>query len=127
MSLLFSQLYGLELTKFKNRDKYMLTGIFSLSLIIVIVAIVRVVKIRATTRHVDPIWLALWSTVEASVGQSPSPITYPRRKTKKIANTLQPSLSHASPPSVSSTSATATIEHPSRANLSDPPTFPMAQ
>ena len=49
-----------------------LASIFSLSVLIIIVAIIRVVQTSATTQHVDPVWLALWSMIEASVGKSPS-------------------------------------------------------
>lgn len=52
-----------------RKEKLALTGIFSLSLLIIIVAIIRVVQTSATTQHVDPVWLALWSMIEASVGK----------------------------------------------------------
>ena len=51
-----------------RKEKLALTGIFSLGILVIIVAIIRVVQTSATTQHVDPVWLALWSMVEASVG-----------------------------------------------------------
>ena len=56
--------------KLKSRQKVALFSIFSLGVIIIIFALVRVIETRATTKHVDPIWLALWSMLEASIGKS---------------------------------------------------------
>ncbi|MCJ1460585.1 hypothetical protein MMC28_010967 [Mycoblastus sanguinarius] len=64
MALLLRQLWGLHTNV---KQKAALAGIFSLGAIIVIIAIVRVVEIKATIQHVDPVWLALWSAIEASV------------------------------------------------------------
>ena len=58
---------GLRITR---REKLALTSIFSLSAIVIIVAIIRVVQTSATTQHVDPVWLALWSSIESSVGKA---------------------------------------------------------
>ena len=47
-----------------------LAALFCLGFFIVAVALVRVFQTRATKRHhVDPIKLALWSQIEASVGK----------------------------------------------------------
>ena len=53
----------------KSRQKVALVSIFSLGIIIIVFALVRVIETRATTKHVDPIWLALWSMLEASIGK----------------------------------------------------------
>ncbi|CAF9914635.1 hypothetical protein IMSHALPRED_001966 [Imshaugia aleurites] len=45
-----------------------LAALFCLGFFIIAVALVRVFQTRATkTRHADPVWLALWSQIEASV------------------------------------------------------------
>ncbi|KAL8737493.1 MAG: hypothetical protein Q9181_001623 [Wetmoreana brouardii] len=49
------------------KEKLALGAIFSVGLIKITFAVIRVVKIGATARHVNPIWLALWSMIEASV------------------------------------------------------------
>lgn len=47
-----------------------MAGIFSLSVLVIAFAVVRVIQSRPTTKqHVDPVWLALWSMIEASVGK----------------------------------------------------------
>ena len=47
-----------------------LAALFCLGFFIIAVALVRVFQTRATKEHhVDPIWLALWSQIEASVGK----------------------------------------------------------
>lgn len=51
-----------------RRQKLALTVIFSLAFIVIVFAIVRVVEISPSSEHVDPIWLALWSMVEGSIG-----------------------------------------------------------
>lgn len=68
-----------------RKQKAGLAAIFSLGFFIIAVALVRVFQTRATKEHhVDPIWLALWSQIEASVGKlhSPSP-SPPFLSTKK--------------------------------------------
>ena len=55
--------------RINRKEKIALASIFSLSAIVIIVAIIRVTQISATTQHVDPVWLALWSMIEASVGK----------------------------------------------------------
>ena len=52
-----------------RKEKAALASIFSLSVIVIVVAIIRVVQTSATTQHVDPVWLALWSSIESSVGK----------------------------------------------------------
>ncbi|MCJ1259438.1 hypothetical protein MMC24_007275 [Lignoscripta atroalba] len=70
MALPLRLLWGLQIT---TRQKLALAGIFSLGLVIIVFAIVRVIETSASTHHVDPIWLALWSMVEASVDKLISP------------------------------------------------------
>ena len=65
MALPLRLLWGLHVTR---GQKAALGAIFGLGAIIIVFAIVRVIYTKATTHHVDPIWLALWSMVEASVG-----------------------------------------------------------
>lgn len=62
--------FGLRLLKnlhISRKEKVALGAIFSVGLIKIAFAVVRVVKIGASARHVNPIWLALWSMIEASV------------------------------------------------------------
>ncbi|KAL8681678.1 MAG: hypothetical protein Q9186_002195 [Xanthomendoza sp. 1 TL-2023] len=49
------------------KEKIALGTIFSVGLIKITFAVIRVVKIGASAKHVNPIWLALWSMIEASV------------------------------------------------------------
>lgn len=49
------------------KEKFALGAIFSVGVIKITFAIIRVVKIGASSQHVNPIWLALWSMIEASV------------------------------------------------------------
>ncbi|KAL8733325.1 MAG: hypothetical protein Q9166_002149 [cf. Caloplaca sp. 2 TL-2023] len=49
------------------KEKLALGAIFSVGLIKITFAVIRVVRIGASARHVNPIWLALWSMIEASV------------------------------------------------------------
>lgn len=51
------------------RQKFALGVIFSLGFIIIAFALVRVVQTGASAMHVNPIWLAVWSMIEASVGK----------------------------------------------------------
>ena len=61
-----------------RKQKAGLTALFCLGFFIIAVAFVRVFKTRATKEHhVDPVWLALWSQIEASVGKhTPSPFPH---------------------------------------------------
>ena len=55
-----------------------LAALFCLGFFIVAVALVRVLQTRATKKHhVDPIKLALWSQIEASVGKRARDIVGP--------------------------------------------------
>lgn len=55
-----------------KKQKAGLAALFCLGFFIIAVALVRVFQTRATkSHHVDPIWLALWSQIEASVGTYP--------------------------------------------------------
>jgi len=67
MALPLYQLWGLQINR---KQKAGLAGMFCLGLIVILVAIVRFIQTNATTQHVDPVWLALWSMIEASVGKS---------------------------------------------------------
>ena len=66
MALPLRLLWNLRVNR---KQKAALVTIFSLGCIIIVFAIVRVVEIQASTHHVDPVWLALWSMIEASVGE----------------------------------------------------------
>ena len=60
-----------------RRQKAGLTALFCLGFLIIAVALVRVFQTRATKeKHADPVWLALWSQIEASVGEH-APQTFP--------------------------------------------------
>lgn len=52
-----------------RQSKTALVTVFSLGFIIIIFAIIRVIATKASIHHVDPVWLALWSMIEASVGE----------------------------------------------------------
>ena len=85
-----------------RKQKLALAAIFSLGGIVIIVTIVRVVEIKATTQHVDPVWLALWSMIEASVGMQCSrpnkskPPVSPHKSKPPLFN--QNSSNHLLPP-----------------------------
>ena len=64
MALGLRLLWNLRITK---KEKLALGTIFSVGFIKIAFAAIRVVKIGASSKHVNPIWLALWSMVEASV------------------------------------------------------------
>ncbi|KAL8845948.1 MAG: hypothetical protein Q9221_008927 [Calogaya cf. arnoldii] len=49
------------------REKIALGAVFMVGLIKIIFAVIRVVRIGPSATHVNPIWLALWSMIEASV------------------------------------------------------------
>ena len=66
MALPLRLLWGL---KVNLQQKIALAAIFSLGFIIIAFAVVRVVETGATFKHVNPMWLALWSMIEASVGK----------------------------------------------------------
>lgn len=51
----------------KKKQKLALAAVFSLAIVIIVVAIVRIVEINPMFKYVDPVWLALWSMTEASV------------------------------------------------------------
>ena len=63
---------GLGLRLLRNlqvrlKEKLALGAAFSVGVIKIIFAVIRVVKIGPSAAHVNPIWLALWSMIEASV------------------------------------------------------------
>ncbi|KAL8711637.1 MAG: hypothetical protein Q9220_004047 [cf. Caloplaca sp. 1 TL-2023] len=64
MSLGLRLLHNLKISL---KEKLMLGAVFSVGLIKIAFAVIRVVKVGASAEHVNPIWLALWSMVEASV------------------------------------------------------------
>ena len=64
MALPLRLLWGL---KVNLQQKVALAAIFSLGFIVIAFAVVRVVETGATFKHVNPMWLALWSMIEASV------------------------------------------------------------
>ena len=66
MALPLRLLWGL---KVNSHQKAALAAIFSLGFIVIAFAVVRVVETSATFKHVNPMWLALWSMIEASVGR----------------------------------------------------------
>lgn len=51
----------------RRNEKLALGAIFSVGFIKIAFAVVRVVKIGVSATHVNPIWLALWTMIEASV------------------------------------------------------------
>lgn len=56
-----------------RKQKAGLATLFCLGFFINAVALVRVFQTRATKPHqADPVWLALWSQIEASVGEHSS-------------------------------------------------------
>ena len=64
MGLGIRLLWNLQIT---FREKIALGAIFSVGLIKITFAIIRVVKLGPSAAHVNPIWLAQWSMIEASV------------------------------------------------------------
>lgn len=72
-------LWGLRV----NRTQTLaLVVIFSLVVIVIVFAIVRVVEISPSSGYVDPIWLVLWSMTEGSVGK----LLKAHMKNEKVAN-----------------------------------------
>ncbi|KAF7512469.1 hypothetical protein GJ744_001404 [Endocarpon pusillum] len=49
------------------RSKIALAGIFSLTVFVMIFAIVRVVTIRSHSTQMDPTWMFMWNFVEQTV------------------------------------------------------------
>jgi len=66
MALPLRLLWNLQINR---QQKSTLAAIFSLGFVVIVFAIVRVIETSASIHHVDPIWLALWSMIEASVGE----------------------------------------------------------
>lgn len=65
MALPLRMLWKLQI---KRKQKFALAAVFSLAIFIIVFAIVRIIEINPIFKHVDPLWLALWSMTEASVG-----------------------------------------------------------
>lgn len=55
------------------RQKLILIGIFSLTVVVIIVAIIRVAIIKPENGYIDVSWLYVWSSVEVSTGINPPP------------------------------------------------------
>jgi hypothetical protein len=51
------------------RKKLALIGIFSLTVIVIVFAIVRVAVVTSYTKQSDVTWLYVWSNIEMSVGK----------------------------------------------------------
>lgn len=66
MALPLRLLWNLQINR---QQKSALAAIFSLGFVVIVFAVVRVIETSASIHHVDPIWLALWSMIEASVGK----------------------------------------------------------
>ena len=102
-----------------RKQKAGLAALFSLGFFIIAVAFVRVFQTRATKEHhVDPIWLALWSQIEASVGKHhrtliPSPLL-------KI-HSVQLSWCHAFPLSVGCSTGAPAPNQPTKDGTHHPP------
>ena len=52
-----------------RKRKTGLAAIFLLGFLDIIFATIRVIETSASVRHVDVVWLGLWSMIEASVGE----------------------------------------------------------
>lgn len=64
--------------KINARQKLALTGIFSLTVITMMFAIIRVAVVTRQTRaNPDSTWLYLWSAIEPPVGKSYTPLWAP--------------------------------------------------
>lgn len=50
------------------RQKLILIGIFSVTVVVIIIAIIRVTIIKPENGYIDVSWLYLWSNVEVSTG-----------------------------------------------------------
>lgn len=66
MALPLRVLWDLQINR---QQKSALAAIFSLGFVVIVFAVVRVIETSASIHHVDPIWLGLWSMIEASVGK----------------------------------------------------------
>ena len=66
MGLLLALLWDLKMDR---KPKLAIAAVFCLSGIVVIFAVIRAIVISPETGHIDPVWLALWSMIEASVGE----------------------------------------------------------
>lgn len=56
------------------RQKLILIGIFSVTIVVIIVAIIRVTIINDGNGNIDVSWVYLWSNVEVSTCMYPLPI-----------------------------------------------------
>ncbi len=69
--VIFLPIHLLWRAKITRRQKLLLSGIFSLSVVIIIVAIVRVaVNTPKPGQQLESTWVFLWSFIESSVGTS---------------------------------------------------------
>lgn len=96
MALPLRELWNLRINR---QQKSVLAAIFSLGFVVIVFAVVRVIETSASIHHVDPIWLALWSMIEASVGKQrlrlpsnePSP-NRPWDSCRRVLSSLSPGL-----------------------------------
>ena len=56
------------------RKKLALTGLFSITVIIMLFAIIRVVVVSSDSHRLDQTWLYLWSSVEQTVCKYQNPV-----------------------------------------------------
>ena len=58
------------------RQKLILIGIFSVTVVVIIIAIIRVAIINPVNGYIDISWLYVWSSVEVSTCMHPSPTLF---------------------------------------------------
>ncbi len=55
------------------RQKLILIGIFSVTVVVIVIAIIRVIIIKYQNGYLDTSWLYLWSNIEVSTCMYPPP------------------------------------------------------
>ncbi len=65
----------LSILQISKKQKYGLAGVFSIGVIIIIVAIIRAIEINNNERT-DPVALAVWGLVESTVCEEPAPLLW---------------------------------------------------
>lgn len=58
------------------RQKLILMGIFSVTVVVIIIAIIRTTIIKLENGYIDISWLYVWSSVEVSTGMYPPPTLF---------------------------------------------------
>ena len=58
------------------RQKLILIGIFSVTVVVMIIAIIRTAIIKLENGYIDLSWLYVWSSVEVSTGMYPPPTLF---------------------------------------------------